>query len=57
MINNNLRIKAAALAVSAVLSVSSLQTLAADAFNGVVKGSINTSNNQMAAGAVITLKH
>ena len=45
MKNNNLRIKTAALAVSAVLSVSSLPTLAADAFNGVVKGTISQVNN------------
>ncbi|PAJ76366.1 TonB-dependent receptor [Pseudoalteromonas sp. NBT06-2] len=57
MKNNNFKIKATALAVATVLLVTPLSTLAVDAFNGVVKGSINTSNNQMAAGAIITLKH
>lgn len=42
--------------MAAELSVSSLPSLAAEAFNGVVKGSINTSNNHMAA-TVITLEH
>lgn len=57
MKNNNLKIKAAALAVATVLSVTALPTLAADAFNGVVKGTVSQQNDKALSGATITLKH
>ena len=56
-LNSTLKIKSVALAVAAVLTVSPLSVQAADAFNGSIKGNITNSNNQIIAGAVITLKH
>ena len=46
-----------ALAVGTALLLSAPAVIAADAFNGTVKGNITTSDSRNAAGAVITLKH
>ena len=46
-----------ALSVISVLGLASAPTVAADAFNGVVKGVITSANNQVASDATVTLTH
>lgn len=54
---NNFRLKATAAAIACMLGTITLPSVANDSFNGVVKGTISTTNNINAAGATITVKH
>ena len=47
----------AALAVGTALMLSMPAAMAADSFNGVLKGTISTANNQAAANATVNIKH
>lgn len=47
----------AAIAVGTALMLSMPSAIAADSFNGVLKGTITTTNNQAAANATVKIKH
>jgi outer membrane receptor protein involved in Fe transport len=53
----NARKSLAAIAVGTALMLSAPSVMAADAFNGVLKGTISTVNNQAAPNATVTIKH